>query len=95
METQKVGIREFRDNLAAFVLESDRPFAITRHGETVGHYVPVRRKKPTAEQMAAFRIRTEEIQQEMVAKGVTEEDVDHVIAEFERFRKAERRARQA
>jgi hypothetical protein len=36
METTKVGIREFRDNLSTYLLESDVPVAITRHGDTVG-----------------------------------------------------------
>ena len=44
METLKVGIREFRDKLASYLLESDVPVAITRHGDTVGYYIPARRK---------------------------------------------------
>lgn len=35
METQKIGIREFRDNLATHLLKSEAPVAITRHGDTV------------------------------------------------------------
>ncbi len=35
METVKIGIREFRENLAGY-LESAKPLAITRHGETLG-----------------------------------------------------------
>jgi PHD/YefM family antitoxin component YafN of YafNO toxin-antitoxin module len=34
MATQSVGIREFRDKLATYLLESDGPLAITRHGDT-------------------------------------------------------------
>ena len=45
METLRVGIREFRDKLASFLLESDTPVAITRHGDTVGYYIPARRKR--------------------------------------------------
>ena len=37
MAAIKVGVREFRENFAAF-LESDTPIAVTRHGETVGIY---------------------------------------------------------
>ena len=36
METLKVGIREFREKLASYLLESNKPLAITRHGDTVG-----------------------------------------------------------
>ena len=39
MQTTKVGIREFRKNLADY-LESKTPVAITRHGTTIGIYVP-------------------------------------------------------
>jgi hypothetical protein len=39
MKTPKVGIREFRDKLAGYLLESDPPAAITRHGDTVGYYI--------------------------------------------------------
>ena len=35
MESERVGIREFRENLARYI-ESAIPVAITRHGETVG-----------------------------------------------------------
>ena len=37
METLKVGIREFRNKLASYLLESDVSVAITRHGDTVGY----------------------------------------------------------
>ena len=43
MQTTKVGIREFRENLADY-LESKTPVAITRHGATIGIYVPTKPK---------------------------------------------------
>src|SRR5271169_4914398 len=49
MGAQSVGIREFRDNLATYLLESDGPVAITRHGDTIGYYLPRRRKRTEAE----------------------------------------------
>ena len=39
MEATKVGIREFRENLSTY-LESKTPVAITRHGATIGIYLP-------------------------------------------------------
>ena len=36
METVKIGVREFRDKLATYLLESEAPLAITRHGDTIG-----------------------------------------------------------
>ena len=53
MQTQKVGIREFRERLATF-LEASGPVAITRHGETVGYYIPARPSKDAAH-VAALR----------------------------------------
>jgi len=52
METQRIGIREFRDKLATYLLESDAPLAITRHGDTVGYYIPARRKRTETERAA-------------------------------------------
>lgn len=86
METQKVGIREFREKLATYVLEAEGPMAITRHGDTVGYYIPARRKRPTEEQLAAFIEGTNRLHAEMAAAGVTENDI---IEDFKRLRKAE------
>jgi len=52
MEAVKVGIREFREKLASYLLEADTPVAITRHGDTVGYYIPARRKRSEAERTA-------------------------------------------
>jgi PHD/YefM family antitoxin component YafN of YafNO toxin-antitoxin module len=86
METQKVGIREFRDNLATYLLESDKALAITRHGDTIGYYLPARRKRTEAEK-ESLRQASERIQEMMKAAGVTEEDI---IEDFKQLRKAAR-----
>jgi PHD/YefM family antitoxin component YafN of YafNO toxin-antitoxin module len=83
METAKVGIREFRDKLAMYVLESDAPVAITRHGDTVGYFLPTRRKRNESER-AAFREAAAKWQAVMDAAGLDEEEV---IADFKRWRK--------
>jgi hypothetical protein len=38
METTKVGIREFRSDLAEYTASS-KPVAVTRHGQTVGYFI--------------------------------------------------------
>ena len=48
METVKVGMREFRENLASY-LESAEPLAIMRHGETLGFYIPAQKRNRKAE----------------------------------------------
>jgi PHD/YefM family antitoxin component YafN of YafNO toxin-antitoxin module len=52
MEPVTVGIREFRENLAAYLLESQGPVAITRHGDPIGYYIPARHKRTEAERTA-------------------------------------------
>ena len=52
METLKVGIREFREKLASYLLETEVPVAITRHGDTIGYYIPARSKRSEAERTA-------------------------------------------
>ncbi|MCL2659204.1 MAG: prevent-host-death protein [Acidobacteriaceae bacterium] len=89
MGTISVGIREFRDNLATYVLESKTPVAITRHGDTVGFYLPVRRKRTEAEK-AAFREAGARLQAMLDAAGVTEDDI---IADFQQWRKEQRAKR--
>ena len=85
MSTQSVGIREFRDKLATYLLEADGPLAITRHGDTIGYYLPVRRK-PTAAQLDSFRQAGVRMQKMMAQAGVTESEISE---EFQRLRKHE------
>ena len=40
MKATKVGIREFRADLAEHIAASS-PVAVTRHGQTVGYFIPV------------------------------------------------------
>jgi hypothetical protein len=47
-------MREFRDNLATYLLESDKPLAITRHGDTTGFFLPAGPKRTEADS-AAFK----------------------------------------
>lgn len=87
METQRVGIREFRDKLATYLLESDRALAITRHGDTIGYYLPARRKRSEAE-VESLRQAGERMEEMMKAAGVTE---DEIIDDFKRWRKEGRK----
>ncbi|MEN9867287.1 MAG: hypothetical protein RL748_2877, partial [Pseudomonadota bacterium] len=56
-----MGVKEFRANLPSY-LESTLPLAITRHGETIGYYIPARRDRNQAEldalKMAAEKLST-------------------------------------
>ena len=88
METPKVGIREFRENLATY-LESTTPVAITRHGATIGVYVPTRPKASEAD-LEALRIAGEKMQEMLAAAGIAE---DEVIADFKKLRRERRQSK--
>jgi PHD/YefM family antitoxin component YafN of YafNO toxin-antitoxin module len=74
IETVKVGIREFRDKLASYLLESDVPVAITRHGDTVGYYIPARRKRTEADR-AALMEAASRLQAVLAAEGISEDEI--------------------
>lgn len=87
MDAVKVGIREFREKLASYVLESDTPVAITRHGETVGYYIPARRKRSDKER-TALKEAASQLQKMLKAAGVSEEEI---VADFRRWRAGRRK----
>jgi PHD/YefM family antitoxin component YafN of YafNO toxin-antitoxin module len=87
MEATKVGIREFRDKLATYLLEAETPIAITRHGDTVGFYIPARRKR-TENDREALKEAAASMQAMLGGKGISE---DEVLADFKRWRGARRK----
>jgi PHD/YefM family antitoxin component YafN of YafNO toxin-antitoxin module len=87
METVKVGIREFREKLATYLMESATPVAITRHGDTVSYYIPARRKREETER-AALRETASRLQQALAAEGTSEEEI---LADFKRWRRSGKR----
>ena len=88
MQTRKVGIREFRESLATF-LEGSEPVAITRHGETVGYYIPARPTKDAAH-LAALRNAAAKLDALLAASGATEEQL---VTDFKEARRSRRKAR--
>jgi PHD/YefM family antitoxin component YafN of YafNO toxin-antitoxin module len=88
MHTVKVGIREFRDNLASYLLQSETPVAITRHGDTVGFFLPVRRKRTDADR-DALREAVAQVHKMMAERGITEDDV---VEDFKKLRAEERKS---
>jgi PHD/YefM family antitoxin component YafN of YafNO toxin-antitoxin module len=87
METLKVGIREFREKLASYLLQSDKPLAITRHGDTIGYYLPARRGRSEVER-SALRQAATRLQEMLAAEGITE---DEILADFKRWRAGRRK----
>ena len=87
METQKVGMREFRDKLATYLLESETPVAITRHGDTVGYFIPARRRRSDAER-EALKEASARWQEILSAEGISE---DEILADFKKWRAKQKR----
>jgi antitoxin (DNA-binding transcriptional repressor) of toxin-antitoxin stability system len=81
MQTERVGIREFRENLSGY-LESPTPVAITRHGETIGFYVPARRR-PSEADLEALRRAGDKLSALIAASGASEEEL---VNEFKALR---------
>ena len=86
MRATHVGTREFREQLSVY-LESDAPVAITRHGEVIGYYLPVR-PRPRVSDAEALRNAAAQLEQLMAASGLTE---DVLVDEFATLRKHGRR----
>jgi antitoxin (DNA-binding transcriptional repressor) of toxin-antitoxin stability system len=88
LQTTKVGIREFRENLSSY-LESTTPVAITRHGSTIGIYVPTKPKASQAD-LEALRLAGEKMQELIAAAGTTEETIMEDFKKLRRERRAQK-----
>lgn len=80
MEAAKVGIREFRASLAEYI-ESSTPVAITRHGQTVGYFIPARGQNEA--ELAALK-RASQTLDELLARHKV--DTEALVADFKQAR---------
>ncbi|MBE7419503.1 MAG: type II toxin-antitoxin system Phd/YefM family antitoxin [Ideonella sp.] len=87
METTKVGIREFRSGLADYIA-SDRPVAVTRHGQTVGIFIPT--PGPSQADLLALAQASVKLRAVM---PLGEDEVDALVKDFKVARKAAARQR--
>lgn len=81
METTKVGIREFRAELSEYIASSG-PVAVTRHGQTVGYFIPTRGQNEA--EIAALKQASEALDQLLARQEV---NVDLLVDEFKNARK--------
>lgn len=86
MATVKVGVREFRERIASF-LESDTPVAVTRRGETLGVYVPTRRKRPMSADLSELKAAADRL-----AEALADVDEEALVTEFKQLRRREKSA---
>ena len=85
METEKIGMREFRENLAGY-LESGKPLAITRHGETLGYFIPAQKRTHKAD-LVAMRAAAKDLDALIAKWGASE---DELMKEYKEIRRASR-----
>jgi len=81
MEATKVGIREFRAGMAEFIASST-PVAVTRHGQTIGYFIPTHGQDEA--DVASLKKASKTLDRLLAAKSVVE---DAVVAEFKAARK--------
>lgn len=81
-----VGIREFRENITQLI-DKEKPLAITRHGQTVGYYIPAQRSITEADKLA-LKAATERLHELLEAQGLDPEDL---INDFKQLRKSTNR----
>jgi hypothetical protein len=81
MEATKVGIREFRAGMAEFIASST-PVAVTRHGQTIGYFIPTHGQAEA--DIASLKKASKTLDRLLAAKSI---DVDAVVAEFKTARK--------
>jgi hypothetical protein len=85
MTTIKVGVRQFREQIASF-LESDIPVAVTRRGETLGVYVPTRRKRAKKADLSELRAAADRL-----AKALAEVNEEELVTDFKALRRRGKR----
>ena len=77
----ELGIREFRAGMADYIASST-PVAVTRHGQTVGYFIPTQGNADA--DIAALKKASKTLDQLLAAQGV---DVEEVVVEFKAVRK--------
>jgi hypothetical protein len=81
MQATKVGIREFRADMADYIASST-PVAITRHGHTIGFFIPT----PAHDEadLSALRKAGQALDKLLAKEGV---DIESLVADFKNARK--------
>jgi antitoxin (DNA-binding transcriptional repressor) of toxin-antitoxin stability system len=84
-----VGIREFRSALAEYI-DADTPVTVTRHGQAVGLFVPLR--QPTPEALQRLIDASTRVQEVM---PLSDQEIEDMASDFEALRRAGRPKRGA
>jgi antitoxin (DNA-binding transcriptional repressor) of toxin-antitoxin stability system len=81
MGIRPVGIREFRAGLAELI-DKRPPVAVTRHGQTVGYFIPTAR--PSEADLHALREAAAKLEAVM---SLSEDAVEEMVADFDALRR--------
>ena len=84
-----VGVREFRQGLAEYIDQTE-PVTITRHGQTVGLFIPVHRDSRA--DVIAYAEAAKKANALLAEWGMSD---DEVVSEFEELRRAEREVKRS
>lgn len=80
--TQRIGVRELREKLSS-CLDSGEPIEVTRHGQTIGFFIPVPRRPGQAEREALLEA-GKKMDEELIRLGLKE---DALLEEFKQWRR--------
>ena len=89
MPTTKVGVREFRQRMTT-LLQGQDPVAVTWHGETIGFYIPTKRKPVLESDLHALRTAAARLQGLLGQTHAAVEE-EQVVEEFKQLRKQRRK----
>lgn len=81
-DIEKISVREFRNNMAKYT-ETESPFAVMKHGHTIGYYIPVH-TKPKEADYNALRMASVAFDKMMQDNGLHE---DNLLEDFKVLRK--------
>jgi len=90
MASASVGIREFRARLADYLLKSDQPVAVTRHGATIGYFIPARAARTELDRVA-LKEAAAQMEGLLAKEGLTDAELDEVTRDFRAWRKSSRK----
>ncbi len=90
MVSSSVGLREFRARLADYVLKNDQPVAVTRHGATIGYFIPAQ-AAPAELDRAALKQAAAKLEQLLKNEGFPEAELDEITRDFRAWRRRSRK----
>jgi antitoxin (DNA-binding transcriptional repressor) of toxin-antitoxin stability system len=80
--TQRIGVRELREKLSNY-LDSSGAIEVTRHGQTIGFYIPIPKQPGQAEPDALLEA-GRRLDDELIRLGLKE---DELLEEFRHWRR--------